>query len=128
WSELPNLRELVLDGRIILQFDTLPLDHPLERLCVQQWNAEVISSWINSNNLRQVTILGGLWKKDGFGGGRGTASISNPDMNRLLEKAERRGHWPAPWILLLEFPVSIFLEDVIATIMIFSLPHSIVPS
>jgi hypothetical protein len=98
WNEVPNLQELVLDGPILLRFHPLPRDHPLNRLHARQWNVDEISSWMNSDNLRQIRLLGARWTNGALTGGHGTMTVSRPDMDQLLEKARARGiHLEAGW-------------------------------
>jgi hypothetical protein len=91
WNELPNLLELVLDGPSQLRFHPLPHDHPLKRFYVRYWDAKEISSWMDSNNLRQIRLLDASWDHGVVKSQYGTWSISSFDMNRLLEQAGSRG-------------------------------------
>jgi hypothetical protein len=91
WSELPKLQELSLDGQIPLYFDPLPRDHPLKKFYVRHWDVKDISSWMDSDNLRLIRLLDAKWDHRALKSSRNAGSISDSDMDQLLEKAEARG-------------------------------------
>jgi hypothetical protein len=89
WSELPKLEELALEINGEPVFDSLPPLHPLRRIVVQQWSVDVISSWLDSTNMRHIRLLNGSkeFETDLYGG-----SLDNEaEMDRLFAKAKMRG-------------------------------------
>jgi hypothetical protein len=90
WNELPKLQELILDGQIPLYFHPLPHDHPLTKFYVLHSGVTDILSWMDSDNLRLIRLLDAKWDHGALKSSRGLWSISKPDMDQLLEKAEAR--------------------------------------
>jgi hypothetical protein len=91
WEELPELREMVLDGLFRIYFHPLPQDHPLERLYTRHFDEDSISSWIESKNLRRIVLLRSKVDQGALKSQRGIEYISSSVMEQLLEKAETRG-------------------------------------
>jgi hypothetical protein len=91
WEELPVLQELVLDGSFPLHFHPLPRTHPLKRFYVRHQDVNSISTWMDSDNLRQIRLLGGIWDHGALKNLYGVVIIGHAEMKPLVEKAKMRG-------------------------------------